>query len=258
MRTTPSSLLLVALGLGLVASFRLQSPVQACSIGSYQSPEAQKAALLDSLVGSDLIVVGTVLDERRVGRMQNNEVFKSTIRPDAVLLGDATGGSLSVGQLEYENSFCSGGPRLLEGERVLLALDRAFIESAGGAIEADVWRVHHFLGKVRLDEGEAVSQYANVSRGIGTPGDLIRHVGEAVSASTDRVEEAVDAFRAYDSFQSDEPGRREPAEAEPSTGDSDGIPSEIAWVAGILAVLMVMVVAVARSRSHEGERPGSA
>ncbi len=194
MRAT-ASLAFVSALLLLVTTWMLAStaPAYACSIGSFGSPEGQRNAMIESLAGSDLVIIGTVLDERHVGKVGNNETYESNVAIEAVLAGDITPSTIVVGHLSYYDSLCSGGPRLYKGEQVLVALDQGFIETDGKAEDESIWRLHRFLGKVLLDGGEAVSQYASLSVSVGEPEALIRQYGEALGSDETQIEQAVAA-----------------------------------------------------------------
>lgn len=169
--------------------------VHACSIGSFGTPERQRDAMLEALDGSDLVIVGVVLEETRVGVRSNfidkNDVYESRVRADAVLAGDSIGEEVRVGQLGYHDSSCSGGPRLREGERVLLALDRGFVRTDGAAEDENVWRLHHFLGKVLIVDDEAISQYASLGIEVGSAETLIRSYGKVLGSDTEQMEMAL-------------------------------------------------------------------
>jgi hypothetical protein len=197
MRTTKVSVTLAFL-MFVAAVWLAASPksAHACSVGSFGSPERQIEKLLELIQGSDAVFVGTVLDEQRVGKLAENEVYVSKVRPEAVISGDIEGDSIAVQALAFDDTFCNGGPRLREGEKVLLALDW---QSTGGVLEGengDTWTLHSILGKVRIDGAEAVSQYADLGLPIGSPEDVIRQVGGALHASPDRIEAAVTASAA--------------------------------------------------------------
>ena len=189
MKTSAAALFLLLLAPFLAP----MTPAYACSIGDFGTPERQREKLLKSLDNADLVLVGTVTDERSIGTLGRNDAYESTVTADAVLAGDAAGATVVVGRIAFDSASCTGGPRLREGERVLLALDRGFIESDGGAANRDIWRLHHFLGKVRLDDGEAVSQYATDGVSLGEPEGLIRDYGAALGSSDAQIDAAVAA-----------------------------------------------------------------
>ena len=191
-----ASLLLVGVSM-IAAAFAAVTPMAkaayACSIGSFGSPERQRAAVLESLENSDLVIVGTVVEERRVGTSGNNDVYDSAVTSEAVLAGEAPDSVVQVRVLSYDDVMCSGGPRLREGEKVLLALDRGATDLGGDDDPGEKWRVHHFLGKVAIDGEQAVSQYASVGATIGTQESLVREYGAALGSTDKQIEDAVAA-----------------------------------------------------------------
>ena len=68
-----------------------------------------------------LVVVGEVIDERPLTLKVPNEAYESTVRVHAVLKGSSDQ-VIKVLPRGYLDDACSGGPRLLAGEHVLLFL----------------------------------------------------------------------------------------------------------------------------------------
>jgi hypothetical protein len=240
MKTASAVALLALLFAPLVAPAH---SVYACSIGNFGSPDRQRDELLRSLAGADLVLAGTVTDERPIGTLGSNDAYESTITPEAVLTGDAPEGPLVVGQLDFDFSTCSGGPRLLEGERALLALDRGFIESDGGTENESIWRLHHFLGKVRLDEDEAVSQYATAATSLGPPGQLIRDYGAALGSADAQIDAAIAAATSALPPAAPDIATPEAAQTTDSGGSATGL-----IVLGFIVVAVLVAGVIARSR----------
>jgi hypothetical protein len=179
------------------------SRVYACSIGTLPD---QRAAVLSSFDGSDLVLVGTVLTERPVGMIGNYQAFESNVKPEAVLAGDAPAGNLVVRQLGFVAADCTGGPRLEEGEKVLLALDRRLTGFSSGGLPGYIWVMHNFLGKVRIDGDQAVSQYAEAGVPLGDPPSLLRDAAAALNSDDRALQAALTA--AATPVPKDSPGTR--------------------------------------------------
>lgn len=128
--------------------------------------------------GSEAIVVGEVAEEREEPLPGSTPQYESRVRVVAVLAGDppAEVRLAGLGQLGAD---CSGGPRLVEGERVLLFLTQR--DALGRA--TDRWRVTGFQGKYGFDQGAAYMLTTFVDRvPAGTAAGLLAEVA-AVNAS---------------------------------------------------------------------------
>ncbi len=132
--------LVLGFGLALLLSVFHPSPAFACSI----APEPDPAQRLDQrLAGApELVVIGTVTNEVPIsseivttttgaaivrtalttGSEQGNTEYQSRVHIEAVLKGDAPANHLVMPALN-DSWLCVGGPRLHEGDRVLLLLD---------------------------------------------------------------------------------------------------------------------------------------
>jgi hypothetical protein len=241
MRATASAVFIAALLLVGGGRFAAKpSRVYACSIGDFGSPERLRTALIDSLSGSDFVVVGSVLDEQRVGKVGNSVAYESDVNVEAVLAGEEQGKSIRVGNLSYDDTYCSGGPRLRTGEKVLLALDRGFVESDGAAQDDSVWRLHHFLGKVSIGEDGAVSQYASVAVPVGEPEGLIREYGAVLGSSEAQISDAIAAVNAPLPPNA-QPTTSQPAQDEDLHSSTGG--SEFPWF--LLGICGVVILAAA-------------
>ena len=117
---SPFAILLATLtGVGLLAS---HGGVQACTL---DRPETHEERLADQVAAADLIVVGRVIEEAVVGQRGGDPptpTYASTIEVRAVLVGAYDESTLRLTPLGWLSALCTGGPRLLEGERVLLFL----------------------------------------------------------------------------------------------------------------------------------------
>lgn len=201
MKTTAPSLALVATLLAallLLATLLPGHPMHragtahACSIASIDVRES----MLRRAPLSDLVIIGTVTDERTYGRAGDSTLYVSTVRTDAMLKGEADAESISIPLLGQLGGDCSGGPRLREGERVLLLLDWQYTARSGdGSIEY-AWQFQSIFGKVLIAEGTAIAQEIHTSEPLGEANATIRAFGEAVGAGESRIEAVIIAANA--------------------------------------------------------------
>lgn len=124
---------------------------------------------------AETIIVGEVMNERL--SRPDLPAYESTIRTVAVLKGNA-GDEVTLSQLGFLGSDCSGGPRLTDGERVLL-----FLRQVQGKVSV----VDYEHGKYVLTVQEAKTAY-------GTPvpvEDALGHVAAAAGAGSEQLDAAL-------------------------------------------------------------------
>ena len=160
----------------------------------------------------ELVLVGIVTQEIRVEPVRNSVgsvsgwvpskdqspgdgTFQSTVRPDAILAGGRPAGDIEIPALR-DGADCIGGPRLREGEHVLL-----FLKSESGPPGSDdYWLLSPFGGKVILKDGSAYLHdlmTPDEPQLVGTADDLIRRVATTLgSTPEDRDAALVAAGRA--------------------------------------------------------------
>ena len=141
-RVFVAALVLTLVAVGVIAPATAK-PVAACSFGPPGDP---LSALDQAANGSEIVIVGEVIDERVIERViSSREIHESRVRVRAVLKGNPER-ELVFSPIGFLGTDCSGGPRLPAGERVLL-----FLHQYGGE-----FRVHSYeFGKYVLKEGEA-------------------------------------------------------------------------------------------------------
>jgi hypothetical protein len=188
--------------------------------------------LEQTVEGADAVIVGETFRERQAGSHGSLPVYESTVRVAAVLQGTPPR-EITLSQLGFLGAACEGGPRLPEGERVLLVLGKGTL---GHESEGD-WQVRGYEGgKYVLVDGRA-------ENALFPPGDLeevLRRVANVTGASPEQLDAAI-------AFALGAPAPAPPVEAEPMQGDpdDDGGPPLfiIALVAGGSAVLLSAAVA---------------
>lgn len=218
----------MALALAALAAFAPGAAERAlaCSIGP--------GSLESSAEYADLIIVGEVVAEEPGGPY---DTYSSTIRVAATFRGE-TDEMLRLENLGYLGADCSGGPRLPEGERVLLFLihyrspSEPAVTPETGPLQPAGWE----NGKYALQDGNFVSRYAQPA---SYPyWDAVQRVAAITNAPQDEIDAAL-AFAGGTTRATDEPST--PAEAV----DRDGGDDARDWVAPVLAGGAAMLLATA-------------
>ena len=133
------------------------TPVLACSGPGVPLP-AVRFSSAASDEGYQLVLLGEVLDEARIqtGSPSGREVFLSNVRTVVPMAGDALLTTVRVGPHGFGDPDCSGGPRLLPGEKVMLFLypSRGVFSSQGDQTRFGDWQSGQF-GTPILFEGDS-------------------------------------------------------------------------------------------------------
>jgi hypothetical protein len=218
----------------------------ACSVAAFASAAER---LEQQTAWSELIVVGTVAEEVLTGHVGANPAvpsYASTIDVGAALLGP-TVDRVRLAPLGWLGADCEGGPRMRQGERVLLFL-RATENGSG-------WEVALVgQGKYRLVDGEALfersysGEPAPEAEAAGPADVLIREVGRMVGAPPDEVERAVRFALAAEPSGAQWPGL--PLAAEQSDAQWPGLPlaaeqSGVQWPGPALVVALIAALVLA-------------
>jgi len=180
-------LLAAVMAAGVLVAIEPRS-VSACSL-RYIEPADRLARFSE---WSEAIVVGEVVDEVRVPHPGTWPRYESRIEVVATLAGEVPEEIVlrDLGQLGAD---CSGGPRLVEGERVLLFLvDR---DALGMAV--DEWRVADSgQAKYRLDAGQALyhSSYTGEDQPeqVGAAAELIEEIASMNNSDPGQVTRALE------------------------------------------------------------------
>ena len=171
---------------------------------------------LDSAIRhwSDLVLVGVVINETRVerplgsaGRRLPHELvpspnqsktdrsgtFRSTIQIEAVLKGQYAGDVIELSFLS-DNWLCVGGPRLEEGNMVLLLLKRTATWTNSEGPQGFIWQTALLGGQVLLTKGYAFMddyQARREPRYLGTADEVITHVATSLGSRPEDTEAAL-------------------------------------------------------------------
>ncbi len=177
------SISVAALVLGLAAFGVLApataKPAAACRIGPMTLEQGAEFA--------DLVIVGEVISERSVA----SGVYESTIDIAATLKGRSEPG-LTLNELGFLGADCSGGgPRLAEGERVLLFIGRSPLTT--GAVQRQV--VGYEYGRYVLSDTEAITARGDTAIPVE---DFLHRIAAVTGAAPDQLDAAL-------SFVRDEP-----------------------------------------------------
>ncbi len=250
----------LALVLGALLTVSLARPheASACSLAGFADAEERVARQVEY---SELIIIGTVVSEVWTGEHGGGiptPEYTSTVRVEAVLKGPAVE-RIEIPRLGFLTASCGGGPRMVEGERVLLFLQRSNWWWANdldlSPIPEDVWGVALTgQGKYRLVDGEALFERSFAMESPPEPAgpaeQLIREVGRLVQAagepSDDSLRSTLDTLATLMKATQAPPSESAPpAEKRTSPGASSTAPSAIAF--GALAAV-AGAAALARSR----------
>ncbi|MCH7812148.1 MAG: hypothetical protein IH958_05915 [Chloroflexi bacterium] len=133
--------------------------------------------------GAQVVIVGEVINERLVRDRPNSyNVYESTVRVEAVLKGTVEP-LVTLSPLGSLGADCTGGPRLQEGERVLLMF---------GEFRGDSFVVGHEWGKYVLANGEAQVAFQNIPPEPPIPvGEALRTVAAITGASQAELDAAL-------------------------------------------------------------------
>ncbi len=185
------------------------------------------------------------------------------MRVEAVLKGPAVE-RIELPRLGFLSASCGGGPRMIEGERVLLFLQRSDWWWANdldlSPIPDDVWGVALTgQGKYRLVDGEALFERSfareTEPEPAGSAEQLIREVGRLVQASGEPTGNSVRTALEKLASLMEEAEASPPSESDPPAGErtSRGAPSTAPPVIAFGALATVVgIAALARSRIRRG------
>jgi hypothetical protein len=219
---------------GLLRPWAAPAPASACRLIEFPGRSSAiervrwaAAVLQEESERPPLILVGEVTSEMRVDLMRgpnpyervyapspnqteddhNNHYYRSVVKPAAVLMGDWPAESLEMFLQPAPD--CSGGPRLKEGETVLLLVAPTLIAFNGANREEALWELQPLAlgGKVVFEDGEAYlndllhpSQYEP----LGDARALVREVSAAVNAPPRQQQLALAAIEGGDGSHRDE------------------------------------------------------
>lgn len=174
-----------------------------------------RVTLDDAATHAKMAILGEVTDEEYLGEPGHGHPYKSTVRVVATLKGDAPR-ELTLNPLGFLGSDCSGGPRLREGERVLL-----FLSPWRG--DLTIWG--YTQGKYVLASG-----MAETASGLPIPvEEAIRRVATITGAPQDQLDAAL-AFALGGPLPASDPELEplsqpeppQPASAQPEVISDDG------------------------------------
>jgi hypothetical protein len=184
-------LFVTALLLPLGWTLTMPPSAYACSIGSTGSYARYG---LDMAVRTPHLLVGTVSSERSMPRPPNTSpMWESVVTVDAVLKGDDPGAPLVIPYIGFLGADCSGGPRLRQGERVLLAVFRGKPSYGDGA---EHWQISGGFGKVLIEDGGATLEWTAGTEALGPADDVVREYGMRAGATNDQIDAAIAAVNA--------------------------------------------------------------
>jgi hypothetical protein len=198
----------------LLAPWRTPTAVAAgCSYSTIPDPHERLARAIEGW--SDLVVVGVVTKEMRVEvdydtpdptdlktsrektKPDEFTLFRSTIRPEAVLKGDLPPGDLEMTWLT-EVWQCVSSPRMYEGERLLLFLKQWPTYTVNSEPRGHIWLASLFGGVVQLKQGDALMkdyQSRKTPQYLASAADLIRSVSAQLGSSPEATNSAIAAAR---------------------------------------------------------------
>ena len=206
-----------------------QAAEAVCSIGATDYADAA----MTTLPRTQLLLVGTVTDERSI-RRGTRTFYESVVEPQVMLKGEAPDEPIVLPFLGHLGADCSGGPRLLKGERVLLPVYWGRASYGDGE---SAWQLTGIFSKVALQDGVATLQWHLGSERLGESEDIIRTYGEAVGATDGQIEAAIAAALTPDGA---------------GAGDSTRRIVALAVTAGAVIVIAAGVLR-RRSRSEGGQ-----
>lgn len=251
----------LALVFGALLTVSLARPhdASACSLAGFTDPEQRVRAQVER---SELIIIGTVVSEVRTGEHGARPAtaeYTSTVRVEAMLKGPAVE-QVELPRLGFLSASCGGGPRMAEGEHVLLFLQRSDPSWAAdlglSPIPDGVWGVALTgQGKYRLVDGEALFERSfsmqTAPEPAGPADQLIREVGRLVQAAGEPTGDSVRSALEKLASLMEEADASPPGESAPPAGErtspatSSTAPPAIAFAA---LAAVVGVAALARSR----------
>ena len=204
----------------------------ACSLAPPDKNDPLKYVLEDA----SLVIVGRVVDERATGGVSGEKAYESRVTPDAVLRGSAPNGDIVLPRLNTLGADCSGGPRLPEGERVLLFLYKtSMFDPQTGRNQQDVWQIGLVGGKVVIESGAAYVEVFDQRIRLGETEPAIRDIASRVGASQAQADAAVAAATGA---------------APVSAEDEDGRLIDSTWLYIGAAVLIIVVALAGGAFSH--------
>ena len=172
-------------------------PALACSLA--ETPPFPERLLQQERL-AELIVVADVVDEQPLKSAGTQSVYRSTIRPLAVLKGQPQSDVIELAPQGYLAPDCAGGPRLQTGTRVLLFLRTQADQHTMGTqaqFPMSKWQVVLIgPGKYLLQNGQAYGTttfFEEAAEPVGVAEDLIRKIGTHVGTPEAVVNEALRA-----------------------------------------------------------------
>lgn len=166
-----------------------------CTIRVEEDPRARLDSKLDE---SSLVLVGVVTAE--AAEELSGSVFRSTVRAEAALTGEHDAPEVELPSLS-DVWLCGGGPRIKEGNRVLLLLNKGWSSTRNGVPTAVYWETGPVGGNVILrSDGTAmlddyVTQIGPEYDGdLGDSDTLIHYVAARVGASDESTTAALAAL----------------------------------------------------------------
>ena len=175
----------------------LPSASSAAATCSYGIPEDPRDRLRAEAAAADLILIGKVMSERLmtpedrpVVLPAHIDAYESTVTTQAILVGDERQTEIRIAGLGFFAPDCSGGPRLLAGEQVMLFLYEWSYVARGG--EVDAWFIGVAGGKVVLADEEARFDYGDgASETAGDAREFIESAARMVDASPEATAAAL-------------------------------------------------------------------
>lgn len=215
----------------LVALAGASSPRPAAATCSIGSPIDYEGAFTRSVSNSQLLFVGTVASERSLPRPpQVTPMWESVVMPEAMLKGDAPGGPIMMPHLGRLGGDCSGGPRLLAGERVLLPVYFGRLSYDG----SQGWQLNGIFSKVLIEGDQAFLESVLGRHPLGDIEGVIRTFGATAGATDAQIDAAILAALAPEPQRV--PGATPQEAAPPDTGGPE-------WTWAVVAALGVTALA---------------
>lgn len=184
-----------------------------------------------------ILIIGIVTSEKQIPRPPNTTaMWESVIVAEAILKGEVPDEPLRIPYIGFLGADCSGGPRLQEGERVMVPLYWGGVSYAPGE---EAWQLHGIFSKVLFEDGQATLEWWSGSAPLGTRDDVIRLYGENAGADESRIEAAIDAANV--------PPSSVPSPATNASNESNGRDWPPIWTAGAVVLLTLVLLIGLRS-----------
>ena len=229
--TSRVAVLTAALILALVFTVPAKEAFATCSIGG--GPSDYHRYSQQAVDTAPFVFIGTVVGERSLqGGPNTTSIWESVVVPKAMLKGDLTEERVVIPYTGFLGADCSGGPRLREGEQVLIAIYRG-VPSYGTGEEA--WQMNGTFSKVLLRDDVATLDWVSGSQSLGPVETVIREYGALVGANESQIYAAVEAANA--------PATEEETSAvtSVSTDDSSSYRSQFLRVVVVTVVTVVLL-----------------